>query len=190
MLLNFIKRLSRFFLRDYSIYRIYGHECAGKTNSADIGFVLEPVEEIAIVESEDEMIAQQAWYCGEYSQAYACKTGSRIVGLCFFWYGKRYSTRNFWPLKEDEAKLVQLVVLPSMRGQGIARQLIEFGTEDMSRLGFRYAYARIWWSNGPSLRAFQRAGWRHVATIIDILLPYRMKPFRLKLAKKDTSFRR
>ena len=182
---NGIRRLARFFLRDYSIYRIYGHECTGKTDAADTGFVFEPVEEMAIVESEDELIAQQAWYCGEYSQAYACKVGSRIVGLCFFWYGKRYSTRNFWLLKEDEAKLVQLVVLPSMRGQGIAGQLVEFATRDMSRLGFRYAYARIWWSNEPSLRAFKRAGWRHVATIIDISLPYRTKPLRLKLTKKN-----
>jgi GNAT superfamily N-acetyltransferase len=183
---NGVKRLARLFFRDYSIYRIYGRECAGDTNAADIGVRFEPVEETTILESEDEMIVEQAWYCGEYSKAYACMSGSRIVGLCFFWYGKRYSTRNFWPLKDDEAKLVQLIVLPSMRGRGIATRLVEFATCDMSRLGFRYAYARIWWSNAPSLRAFERAGWRHITTIIDLFLPWRKKSLRLKLTKKSS----
>jgi GNAT superfamily N-acetyltransferase len=183
---NVIKKLVRFFLRDYAIYRIYKRECAGQTNWLDSRFRFEPVEETAIIGSQDKVIVQEAWYCGENSHAYACKMNSRIVGLCFFWYGKRYSTRNFWPIKKDEAKLVQLIVLPCMRGQGIARQLIEFATHDMSRFGFKYAYARIWWSNKPSLRVFQRAGWHRIATVIDICPPFRTKPFRLKLTEKDS----
>lgn len=182
--LNLIKRIARLFVRDYSIYHIYRQECADEIeDTPDIGFRFEPVEEKVIAGSEDEMIVQQAWYCGECSHAYACMNDSRIVGLCFFWYGKRYGTRNFWPLEEGEAKLVQLVVLPEMRGRGIASRLIKFATHDMSRWGFRYAYARIWWSNTPSVRAFKRAGWRRVATVIEVYLRDRAKPLRLKLTR-------
>ncbi len=180
---NFIKRLSRLFFRDYSIYHIYRQKCADEIASSDIGFRFEQVDEKAITGSKDEMIVQQAWYCGECSHAYACMNDARIVGLCFFWYGKRYSTRNFWPLKENEAKLVQLIVLPEMRGRRIASRLIEFATHDMSRLGFRYVYARIWWSNRSSLRAFERAGWRRIATVIDVYLRDQTKPLRLKLTR-------
>ncbi|MBN9125079.1 MAG: hypothetical protein BGO99_06840 [Nitrosospira sp. 56-18] len=183
---NGVRKLAQLFLRDYSIYHIYGRECVGERGATDIGLRFEAVEEKVIMESEDEMIVEQAWYCGNYAKAYACMSDSRIVGLCFFWYGKRYSTRNFWPLKEDEAKLVQLIVLPSMRGKGIATRLVEFATYDMAQLGFRYVYARIWWSNWPSLQAFERAGWRYITTVIDLFLPYRKKPLRLKLTKKSS----
>lgn len=178
---NFIKRLVRLFFRDYSIYHIYKHECGGEVDAPNTGFRIERVDEKAIAGSGDEMIVQQAWYCGECSQAYACISDSRIVGLCFFWYGKRYRARNFWPLEENEAKLVQLIVLPEMRGRGVARGLIEFATRDMFRLGFKHAYARIWWSNKPSLRVFERAGWRRMATVMEIHLPGRTKPLRLKV---------
>jgi GNAT superfamily N-acetyltransferase len=186
---NLIKKLALFFLRDYSIYHIYRQKCESAMDAPGIEFRFEPVEKDLIIGSEDEMIVQQAWYCGEHSQAYACINDSRIVGLCFFWHGKRYSERNFWPLEEKEAKLVQLIVLPEMRGRGIATRLIEHSTHDMSRLGFRYLYARIWWSNKPSLHAFERAGWRRIATVIDIFFPYRAKPFRLKLKRMASANR-
>jgi len=180
---NFMKRLARLFCRDYSIYHIYSRECGDEIDSSHAKFRFERVNENSIIDSANEIIVQQAWYCGDCSHAYACMNDSHIVALCFFWYGKRYRTRNFWPLEEGEAKLVQLVVLPQMRGQGIASKLIEFATADMSRLGFRRAYARIWWSNTPSLHAFERAKWRRIATVIDIWLSYRAKPFRLKLTR-------
>ena len=180
---NFIKKLALFFLRDYAIYHIYRQKCRDAIDVPSTEFRVEPVEEDVIINSKDEMIVQQAWYCGEGSHAYACMNDSRIVGLCFFWHGSRYSARNFWPLEEKAAKLVQIIVLPEMRGRGIASRLIEYSTHEMSRLGFKYLYARIWWSNKPSLHAFERAGWVRVATVIDIFLSYRAKPFRLKLKR-------
>ena len=178
---NFIKRLARHLLRDYSFYHIY--VCNGRSEilSLDTGFRLQPIEKEEIASSEDKMIVQQAWYHGLNTHAYACMDGSRIVGLCFFWYGERYSKRNFWPLADQEAKLVQLIVLPQMHGRGIARSLIEFATQDMLERGFKRLYARIWRSNTPSLCAFERARWRRLATVIEIYLVFRKNPFRLKL---------
>jgi GNAT superfamily N-acetyltransferase len=184
---NFIKRLARLLFREYSFYHIYG--CSGTseiTTSLVTGFRLVPVERNEIDSSEDELIVQQAWYFGDGSHAYACMDGSRIIALCFFWYGDRYQQRNFWPLADKEAKLVQLIVLPEMRGRGIASSLIKFATQDMSRRRFKYMYARIWWSNTPSLRAFEGAGWARMATVVEIYLFGRTKPLRLKLAACQT----
>ena len=181
---NFIKWLAQAILEDYSFYHIYGHEYSRETPVLeDLALRFEPIGEKAVVSAGDEMIAQQAWYHGDYSRAYACIKGTRIIGLCFFWYGERYSTRNFWPLSEGEAKLVQIIVLPEMRGQGIATGLIKFATQDMYQRGFRRLYARIWWSNTPSSRAFQRAQWKRVAAVIEVSLIRRKGSFRFKLMR-------
>ncbi|SEK30576.1 GNAT family N-acetyltransferase [Nitrosovibrio tenuis] len=180
---NFIKRLAQAIFQDYSFYHIYGQEYTGEIQALDMGLRLEPIGQKVIVNSEDEIIAQQAWYHGDCSRAYACMEGSRVIALCFFWYGERYSARNFWPLSEGEAKLVQIVVLPEMRGRGIASSLIKFATLDMYQRGFKCLYARIWWSNKPSLRAFERAEWKRVATVIEMHLIYRKESFRLKLTR-------
>lgn len=181
---NFIKTWVQFLIRDYSFYRIYGRGCTNSGALMTAGLRFEPVEKKQIVNSADPAIVEHAWYHDRDTHAYACLEDARIVGLCFFWHGIGYSKRNFWPLREHEAKLVQLFVLPEMRGQGIARRLIEAATQDMSRRGFSYVYARIWRSNKPSLRAFERAGWQRVATVIEIFPHGRSKSFRLELRNK------
>jgi GNAT superfamily N-acetyltransferase len=180
---NVIKRLAQGIFRDYSFYHIYRYKYAGETPAWDPKLRFQPVEHDTILSSKDEIIVQQAWYHGEYSVAYACMEGARIIALCFFWYGERYSTRNFWPLSQGEAKLVQIVVLPDMRGQGIASSLIRFAAQDMYQRGFGNLYARIWWSNTPSVRAFERAQWRRVAAVVDACLVFRKESFRLRLTR-------
>jgi GNAT superfamily N-acetyltransferase len=184
---NFLKALSRFLLRDYSFYRIYGRHCMDNDTSPMAEFRFEPIEKNQISDSLDAMIAEQAWYHDRDTYAYACLEDSRIVGLCFFWHGTGYTRRNFWPLGEHEAKLVQIFVLPEKRGRGIGHRLIEAATQDMNRQGFRYVYARIWRSNTPSLRAFERAGWERVATVIEICPRGKSKSFRLELRNRDSA---
>ena len=180
---RYLKILAQFLFRDYSFYHIYGRECMDGKSPQPAAFRLQAIEKNDIDISKDGMIIEQTWYHGQFTHAYACIEGSRIVGLIFFWYGEGYSKRNFWPLADQEAKLVQLFVLPEMRGRGIGKSLIEFATQDMFRRGFKYVYARIWRSNGSSLRAFERAGWARMATVIEICLRGRSKPLRLELRK-------
>ncbi len=181
---KYLKTLSRLLLRDYTFYHIYGRECLGERASLPAEFRFEPIEKNQIDISQDGMIVEQTWYHSNCTHAYACIEGSRIVGLVFFWYGEGYSKRNFWPLADKEAKLVQLFVLPEMRGRGIGTSLIEFATQDMFCNGFKYVYARIWRSNVSSLQAFEHAGWKRMATVIEIHLRGKLKPFRLELRKK------
>ena len=183
--MNPVRWLARFLFRDYSVYRIY-HMCMDNMMPRGVAapevkkFRFRSVPEGEIRSSLDQLIAEQAWYHGEDVHAYACLDRSRIVGLCFFWYGKRYGERNFWPLAEKEAKLVQLIVLPEMRNMGIARDLIRFAVHDMAQRGFEHAYARIWWNNEPSQRAFENAGWKPLATVAEFRFRGQKKPFRFK----------
>lgn len=170
-----IKRLAALILGDYSAFHIYANSVGAKMMSAlaSDSFQFVMIEKTAVESSGDELIREQAWYHGADAHAYACLLDSRIVGLCYFWHGGRYRTRNYWPLADDEAKLVQLVTVPDMRGRGVASSLIEHASADMAKQGFHRLFARVWHSNTPSSSAFARAGWNRVATVVEV------HPFRL-----------
>lgn len=181
-----LKKLLRLFLGDYSIYRIYSYSLEdGPVHVSELPtFRFSRVGRAEIEASDDPLIREQAWYGGNGSHAFAYLEESRIVSLCFFWYGDRYRTRNFWPLAKDEAKLVQVVTLEEKRGSGIATALIANASAILLADDFVRLYARIWHSNLPSLRAFRRASWHPVATVIE-LNPLRQKvPPRLTFRAK------
>lgn len=179
-----VKKLARWLLGEYSPYYIYAHALTPTAHSShDSGAVIHvrPIDEAALSASADALIRAQTGYAGEGSHAYAAYDDERIVGVCFYWFGERYRTRNFWPLAVGEAKLVQIVVLPDARGRGIAPRLIQVSSQDLIQKGFRRAYARIWHSNTPSVRAFERAGWTRIAFVFECYPFGRRQPLRFCL---------
>lgn len=176
------KSFARFLLGDYAPYYIYHWNCnegpisSGGQESFDVRLLDgESVKSIA-----DSRIQEQLGYCGSESLSFGCFHDNQLAGICFYWYGERYRKRNFWPLKGREAKLVQIIVMPEMRGRGIATTLIRCSALEMERQGFSGLYARIWHSNHPSLSAFERAGWRRVAFVAEIN-PFRAaRPIRIR----------
>lgn len=148
--------------------------------AAPVPYRVAEVDEAAIKLSPDALIREQAGYAGPGSYAYGCFDGERIVGLCFYWFGERYRKRNFWPLADREAKLVQIVSHPEFRGRGVATMLIMHSSQDLIDKGFRRTYARIWHSNTPSIRAFERAGWNRIALVLEINPLRRRRPIRLR----------
>lgn len=183
---KFAKMLARILLGDYAIYRIYSRTAGQETSpqsKALAGLRCIGIDQQTIEASADPLIRDQAGYAGTGAFAYACFDGERIVGICFYWFGERYLQRNFWPLADGEAKLVQIITLPDMRGRGIARALIAGSSELMQAKRFRGLYARIWHSNTPSLLAFERAGWSRVATVIEINPLRRSRAIRIRLGR-------
>lgn len=166
---TFLKYLSRLFLGEYSIYYIYRQNTGGESHKAATSSLsVVPIDQCALTSESNELILEQRSYFGEGSSAYGCFSGERLVGVCFYWYGSRYLQRNFWPLRKNEAKLVQIVTLPESRGNGVAPQLICKSFEDLKKRGFKTAYARVWHSNTPSCRAFEKSGWTKIALVIEI----------------------
>jgi RimJ/RimL family protein N-acetyltransferase len=182
------KKLARFLFGEYSAYHVYAFS-AGNCRalaSHDTDFRFASLERAQLEASGDPSIAEHANYHGPETYAYACFEDTRIVAVCYFWYGAQYRKRNFWPLGDSEAKLVQVFTVADMRDRGIATHLIAYAADDMLRKGFQRLYARIWHSNKASLKPFQRAGWGRVATVVEIYplrrrLPYRLT-FRLQAA--------
>jgi RimJ/RimL family protein N-acetyltransferase len=179
-----LKKLAALVLGDYSVYYVYASAQKSDDPTSDAppaGFIVRPLDRKELVHTGKHAIRHQADYAGPGSYSFGCFAGDSLVGACFYWHGPRYSLRNFWPLGEHEAKLVQIITLPEARNQGVAKRLI---TESLNfitrREGFHRAFARIWHSNTPSLRAFERAGWQRVALVVEINPFRRAEPFRLR----------
>jgi RimJ/RimL family protein N-acetyltransferase len=180
-----ITNLAHALLGEYAIYHIY---CASGTSgglSSDPGeFSYGPLDRAQVEASGSSLLRDQIGFLGVGAHAYGCWHEGELVALCVYWFGDRYRTRNFWPLEEGEAKLVQIVVAPQARGKGVASRLIARSRDDMLGRGFRRTYARIWHSNVPSLRAFERAGWGRIATVVEVN-PLRLsRPWRISASSR------
>lgn len=175
------KRVARALLGDYALFYIYTNESPATPPVAreDAVFDVRRVHDEGAVlrDSAEELLREQSFYGGFQSACFGCFAGDALAGVCFYWFGERYRQRNFWPLREGEAKLVQVVVLPQWRGRGAATTLIGESARAMAADGFRRLYARIWHSNAPSLHAFERAGWRRIALVVEVN-PLRSRPIR------------
>lgn len=172
---SFLKKWMLLLLGDYAIYFIYRRHGTSIVNDAvklDSSFEILEVSEAAAAASSDLFLKSQVQYFGHEAVAFACIHNQQVVGLCFYWFGDLYKSRNFWPLAPDHAKLVQIVTRADMQGRGIAGHLISRSSLTMMSRGFRSLYARVWHSNKPSWRAFSRSGWTRIALAVEI------NPFR------------
>lgn len=182
MLKSFFKKLARALFGPYEIYYIYTLSCEDTDLSASgwkSDTTVKPIDITPVEPLPTGLILENAGYFGAGSQAYVYENCETILGVCFYWWGNRYKTRGFWPLSEHEAKLVHIVTDSKARGRGVATKLISQSSTHMFHVGYIRLFARIWHSNLPSLKAFEKAGWTKVATVIQ-LYPFRRKtPLRL-----------
>ena len=176
------KRIARALCGDYGIYYVY-RTTRAMQSAAPAGIAPVPAADTAdIVAATDALIAAQAGYAGEGSRAFALREQGGLQAVCFYWFGERYRPRGFWPLQAGEAKLVQIVTAPAARGRGLATALIAGSAAAMHAEGWSALYARVWHSNEPSRRAFERAGWQRVALVVEINPLRRARPWRIRLA--------
>ncbi|QID16184.1 GNAT family N-acetyltransferase [Nitrogeniibacter mangrovi] len=174
-----LKAGARLLLGEYAAYYIYrspdrAHDALATTDDVRL------LERSAVESCDDEVIRAQLPYLGDQALAYGGFADDRLAGICIYWYGDRYRTRNFWPLDTGEAKLVQIITTPAARGRGVATTLIAASHAQLLSKGFHQAYARVWHSNTPSLRAFERAGWTRIALVVEINPLRRKRPLRLR----------
>ena len=165
-----LKPLAARVLQDYEIYWIF--RCQAMPERARLPAqecVLTEVDAAGVKALPSALLRGQAAYAGDGAHAFLATLHGVPAGLCFYWSGERYRTRNFWPLRPGEAKLVQLVVDPAYRGRGIATRLIANSAATLAEAGLGTLYARVWHSNAPSIGAFHHAGWRRIALVVTLL---------------------
>lgn len=172
---------ARRLLGDYSINRIYTISCGEglEVDSGDchVAFLQSPED---LTAARDAAVRETASFLGEESYGLGAWVDEELVAACFIWTGERYrhERRDYWPLRRDEAKLVQMVTAGRFRGRGIATQLCRQAPVEMGQRGFARLFARVWHSNQPSIRAFEKAAWKHIALVVEVD-PFRIgKPWR------------
>ena len=153
---------------EYSLYFVYRSRSSRPVDSAPSVGLLRPSRE-DLLGSKSSVVSEQTWYLGSESEAFGLADGAGLAAVCFFWHGDRYNReRGFWPLGPRQAKLVQIVVDPAARGKGLATRLIQASAAWMHLQGWEVLYARVWHSNHPSLKAFERAGWERIAFVAEV----------------------
>lgn len=169
---DWARRLARWLFGDYQIYRIYEYDLADLGDVETSSLLPEeyrcgPVSTEDVRAAADEGVRSRAFYGGDGALAFAVYRGGEIVCLQWYWFGDRYRRRNFWPLKDGEAKSVELYTVPAQRGQGLATVLKIYSAREMKKRGFHRLFSRIWHSHTASCRVSEKAGWRNIAVVAE-----------------------
>ena len=169
---SWIKKALTAILGGYEVWRIYRCDLAGQ-RAGDLsdfrarGYEFREVDGEEIAAATDPEIRARAFYAGDGFAGFAVSCEGEIVCLQCFWYGERYRLRNFWPLRPRQAKSVELFTTPAHRGKGLATALKTYSAEQMKEKGFDTLFSRIWHSHKASCRVSEKAGWTHIATVLE-----------------------
>ena len=168
--MDWIKRLARKLCGDYALYRIYALDLQQEIQQTPTPAKLKIITQVKELEqSTNDDLRKLVFYQQPESLCFGAYVEDRLAAVCWVWYGETYrSQRNFWPLQEGEAKLVQIVTDVTYRGMGLAPALINFTARSLKERGFHRVYARIWHSNAPSVQAFSKVNWKYIAFVAEI----------------------
>lgn len=160
---SWLRALLRLILGEYYIFRIYSCDLCLKN------FQQKPLAsdlKFSIFSYPNEKANEG--YAGQNAFGFCCEEKGIKLSHCWVWYGERYrNNRNFWKLHADECKLIALETEPWARGRGTAPKLLHYVATQLSQKGFKRIYARVWHSNKSSIRAFEKAGWRYHALVVE-----------------------
>lgn len=185
--MSVLKRIAHALLGDYALYRIYALELNKKISYETSLLQFTPIESsIVLAESDSEAIRNLVAYDQrEFAFGFGARVKDILVAACWFWAGRTYRKRNFWPLKEDEAKLVQISTHENFRGRGYAPLLLAYAAEAMRLKGYTKLFARVWHSNRASVSAFEKAHWKYIAFVAEVYPLGKKKALRLRWRKPN-----
>jgi RimJ/RimL family protein N-acetyltransferase len=94
--------------------------------------------------------------------------------MCWYWLKNdpRTPARFFSQLKDDEPVMVDLITAQAYRGRGYASLIVGYSEQQLSKAGYSRLWTWVWHSNHPSIRTFEKCGWRYDEFLIEV------EPFR------------
>lgn len=179
------KKLMHLLFGNYELYRIFkNHHLDSTKITVDLPVSVDLLtDKMLCLKSDFVEIRDMATFFNEdKSLIYGLWLNQTLVCVCVFYCGEFYNKkRGFIVLKNNEAKLVEIVCAKEARGQGLATYLINYASKQMISKGYKNVYARIWHNNYASVNAFKKAGWIQIAFIV-IIYPFNyFGPFRLQI---------
>lgn len=185
------KRLLEFFRRrgfDYSCFKVFSTTLddgsSAMLDALPDGYRCDEISPEELRNSPFAALRECEWYGGPGAFLYGLRRKDGVLTcLQCLWFGDRFRKQGFWPLGDKDAASVHLATAEEERGKGLATFLKQQTGRRMYERGFVRLYSRIWWTNTSSLRVSEKAHWSHVATILEVTLPWRQEPVRLVFHK-------
>ena len=161
-----VKRLADLTGLRYEVYALYTAPKDIPQPTLPAGYRFRQVASLAEFASAANPIVAAIPSHAEHAEdvGFAIEVSGCVVAGCVY----SCAPDPWWPIASASAKLVHIETDPEHRGKGLAPALIAYSAASMVQAGHRELYARIWHSNQPSLRAFQKAGWSRVAFVVDV----------------------
>jgi RimJ/RimL family protein N-acetyltransferase len=179
---------------DYSCFKVYSTKLdepgARTLDALPDGYRCDEISPEELRKSPFPALRACEWYGGPGAYLYGLRRRDGVVTcLQCLWFGDRFREHGFWPLKDNDAASVHLETAEEDRGKGLATFLKQQTAHRMHERGFERLYSRIWWTNRSSLRVSEKAQWSHIATIVEVKLPWRARPLRFVLIKSRSKRR-
>lgn len=162
-----LKLAASFVLGRYRVNRIYQPALPGGAAPLPQGMTLCALGEAPPATVADPTLLERFSYAGHDAYGYGLMVNGDLAAICWFWGHRRFDDPLLWVLRDTEAILVDLVTAPGYRGQGLAPALIQHASADMRQKGFGL-YTWMWHTHRASARAFDKAGWRQIAWVLEI----------------------
>lgn len=109
----------------------------------------------------------------------------RPLAVAHFAEVTQYNRNSTWPLRNGEVALMDIATEERERGHGLAPRLLRAAVRYYLRQGRERLIAFIWWSNKPSLRAFEKAGWKRIGCSVELRFGRRWVAIRIPLPGSD-----
>ncbi len=159
--------------RDYRINWIYASDGAGDGGNAGEADAVSPqpvtpAQIDALLASPTPKMRNAARFSTGGMDGFVIAIGGSPACVAHFVGHDLYDRNGTWRIGENEVALMDIATEEAMRGRGLAVQMIEAMTRHFVGAGRDRVIAFIWWSNTPSVRAFQKAGWNRIGVSIEV----------------------
>lgn len=162
------KELARLLLGPYRCNRIYQLTDCGSEPSLPRDIECGRVEGLPLSSVASAELRDRFCYGGADAYGYGLFSDGVLAAVCWFWGPQRFNDPMLWSLAEGEAILVDLLTALEHRGRGLAPVLIRYASWDMHRSGWKSLYTWMWYTHHASYHAFEKAGWRQIAWVLEI----------------------
>jgi|SRR5580658_4807672 GNAT superfamily N-acetyltransferase len=140
------------------------------------------IESTPLAVAEHKLLDRIESYGGEDAHGFGLFLEGRLISSCWFWGHERFRDPLLWKLEPGDVIMVDLVTATAFRGRNFASLLISYAGAAMRQAGFRRMYTWVWHSHYASYHAFEKAGWRHIAWVLQYQLPFAKRPRRVRWA--------
>jgi GNAT superfamily N-acetyltransferase len=168
MIRRSIKAIAALLLGPYQFNRIYRLAASDTGPEIPPGMEVGRVEDLPAASVGSAELRDRFRYGGDDAYGYGLFLEGRLVAACWFWGPGRFQDPFLWSLAEGEAILVDIVTASNYRGRGFAPLLIRYASADMRRAGWKELFTWMWHTHRASYHAFEKAGWRQIASVLEI----------------------